>query len=176
MSDKAKLNRLRCRYAYMVRDPDRIGFYRGWMEPLETLCAELEEIFGDERGRFRFSQIKEKFGACQIYFSFASSARASSIAMTTDRILMTEITLRRLIQERFEAAQNATKVRCMICCSDGVVNNRRALGRRHSARVCPPCNSGPTHGPDKLGSPLVSFAQLATVAIQPLQPRVKQRN
>lgn len=35
--------------------------------------------------------------------------------------------LRRLIQERVDVAQNATKVRCMICGSGGEIDNRPAL-------------------------------------------------
>lgn len=127
-SDKAKLNRLRCRYAYMFRHPGLIDIYRGWMEPLERLCAEIEELLGNSCRGFQFHRIKEKFGACRIYFSFEPSTPGSSCARRQTRgSLDREDELRRLIQKRIQSTEAITSVRCMVCGAKGEINVRRAL-------------------------------------------------
>lgn len=49
----------------------------GWYDILDRLCSGIEAVLGDEIGRFRVEQIKEKYGTLRFYYSLDGRAKLS---------------------------------------------------------------------------------------------------
>ena len=47
-----------------------LEFYKGWFPDFVRLCFEVDALLGDERHRFHWDQLKEKFGGYRMHFIF----------------------------------------------------------------------------------------------------------
>ena len=50
-----------------------MDFYKGWFPDFVRLCFELDALLGEERHRFHWVHLKEKFGGYRMYFDFRMS-------------------------------------------------------------------------------------------------------
>lgn len=66
------LKDLQSRYPYQFKDPELgISMAKGWVVVFAQLCADVDQVLGQEKRGFHWSQVKEKFGSARFYFQFA---------------------------------------------------------------------------------------------------------
>lgn len=128
MSDDAKAKALADRCPYMFQQPEMLNLYAGWFGPIEKLCAEIDERLQGRGWTFRFVQIKEKFGACRIYFHLGLPP--SDLATS---VVLQELAVHRMaIESNIETAQAACSSSCMVC-------GRAAATRAYGALLATLC-------------------------------------
>lgn len=66
------------RFPYMFQGPNiGLSIPKGWMPLFEKMCQDINEVLGDDKRHFHFTQCKEKFGSARWYW--AMSGRKPSI-------------------------------------------------------------------------------------------------
>lgn len=66
------LKDLQARYPYQFKDPELgIAMAKGWVVVFAQLCADVDQVLGQDKRGFHWSQVKEKFGSARFYFQFA---------------------------------------------------------------------------------------------------------
>lgn len=100
---------LKDKYPYMFAGPDLgISFARGWFPSFVQLCVDVDQLLGEDRMRFRWIQVKEKFGTARFHFELGRARPG----MRTDQAkaqLMSD--LLKLTQR----ASLASATQCVIC-------------------------------------------------------------
>lgn len=65
------LKDLQARYPYQFKDPELgISMAKGWVVVFAQLCADVDQVLGQDKRGFHWSQVKEKFGSARFYFQF----------------------------------------------------------------------------------------------------------
>jgi hypothetical protein len=65
------LKELQARYPYQFKDPELgISMAKGWVVVFAQLCADVDQVLGQDKRGFHWSQVKEKFGSARFYFQF----------------------------------------------------------------------------------------------------------
>lgn len=65
------LKDLQSRYPYQFKDPELgIAMAKGWVVVFAQLCADVDQVLGQDKRGFHWSQVKEKFGSARFYFQF----------------------------------------------------------------------------------------------------------
>lgn len=100
----------RRRFAHLFQGAGRLEIYRGWIEPLMKLCADVEVALAEQGRAGRFVQIKEKFGACDIRFVVLPSA----ITSADDRSAQA-MKLLADVENKIDATRALTSTMCMVC-------------------------------------------------------------
>lgn len=103
------------------KDHISLEFYRGWMPIVAAVCVQLDRLLGDQRERFHWVQMKEKFGSARLYYAFdgavalrldiispggVSSLRQSQPALPE---------LNQAVRDLVHAAERATRTACLVC-------------------------------------------------------------
>jgi hypothetical protein len=61
---------LRARFPYQFEGKNiGISTPRGWFASFSQLCADIDDLLGQNKRGFHWVQVKEKFGACRAYWS-----------------------------------------------------------------------------------------------------------
>ncbi|ABE47190.1 hypothetical protein [Polaromonas sp. JS666] len=113
---------LRKLFPYMFDKPNTgFSFYRGWMLITAKCCIEIDHLLGENRELFHWVQIKEKYGAARLYYSFADQTAIRLDARLPDAMLQAwefpagNMPLGAAIGRLVAAAEKATAETCMIC-------------------------------------------------------------
>ncbi|MDO8777844.1 MAG: hypothetical protein Q7K57_55820 [Burkholderiaceae bacterium] len=113
---------LRKRFPYMFDKPNTgFSFYRGWMPITAQCCIEIDRLLGEKRELFHWVQIKEKYGAARLYYSFADQTTIRLDARLPDAMLLAwefpagHMPLGAAIGRLVAAAEKATTETCMVC-------------------------------------------------------------
>lgn len=65
------LKELQARYPYQFNEPELgISMAKGWVVVFAQLCADVDQVLGQDKRGFHWSQVKEKFGSARFYFQF----------------------------------------------------------------------------------------------------------
>lgn len=54
---------------------------KGWLAVFETLCADIDQVLGDDKLGFYWIQCKEKYGTARFYFNFADGTSSMRLDM-----------------------------------------------------------------------------------------------
>lgn len=66
------LKDLKALFPYQLEDtPLGICLAKSWMPIFAQLCVDVDQILGEDKRGFHWSQVKEKFGSARFYFAFA---------------------------------------------------------------------------------------------------------
>lgn len=101
---------LKARYPYQFNNPKSLGvsFARGWFKGFAQLCAEIDEILGEDKRGFVWAQVKEKFGSARFHFDIVGRTRKN--AKIAEQIL--DLTLK---------AGRRTAKQCIVCGEPGEI-------------------------------------------------------
>lgn len=127
MSNESRVQDLIVRYPYMF-EVQGLTVYAGWIDPIRSLCDEIHAQLQAGAWTFHFLQIKEKFGACRIYFSLG----LRSSEPHTDAARQNLAQAKEHIGHRVEAVERECSSRCIVC-------GRGATPQRHGAQLAPLC-------------------------------------
>jgi hypothetical protein len=96
-------------------------FYRGWMPIVAGLCLDLDALLGDQRERFFWKQMKEKFGSARLYYQLDDESITmldihnpedpQSVRIQPEEA--SDLFLR--VDSLVEAAEKETSRSCMVC-------------------------------------------------------------
>ncbi|KQP12052.1 hypothetical protein [Pseudorhodoferax sp. Leaf265] len=111
MEEAQQVRALLKRYPSMFKSPELLDVYAGWVPPLVTLCAEIDDLVADQSFVFQFIQIKKKLGQCRIHFVLEQ--RRSDLR--TDGALEKLDRCKKSVQQCVEAAQSSCASRCLVC-------------------------------------------------------------
>lgn len=110
---------LRARFPYQFEgEPISMSHPRGWFHLFSRLCADIDEVLGEDKRGFRWVQVKEKFGATRLYFLLA------------DRVLEQEPELMQRLFQMKNAVEVASAEVCAACGRPGRISDR--TGWRHA--------------------------------------------
>ena len=103
---------LKARYPYQFNNPKSLGvsFARGWFKGFTQLCAEIDEILGDDKRGFVWAQVKEKFGSARFHFDIVGRARKNA-------------KIAQQIQDLTLKAGSRTAKQCIVCGEPGEMRN-----------------------------------------------------
>jgi len=60
---------LRSRYPYQFNDTELgVAVAQGWQTIFARLCADVDQVLGEDKRGFHWSQVKEKFGSARFYY------------------------------------------------------------------------------------------------------------
>lgn len=66
---------LKARYPYQFAGPQiSMSFSRGWFSLFAQLCADIDQVLGDDKRGFHWRQVKEKLGQARVYYQLAEGA------------------------------------------------------------------------------------------------------
>lgn len=106
---------LKLRFPYMFADPViSMDFYKGWFPDFVRLCFELDALLGEERHRFYWDQLKEKFGSYEMYFSFSLSSEEEN-----DEGFASMTALRERVRLAVERCAAVMDHKCCMCGDPG---------------------------------------------------------
>jgi hypothetical protein len=114
---------LKARYPYMFEGPNLgIAISRGWFPMVEKLCADIDQLLGDDKHGFNWAQIKQKYGSIRLYWEFDPRGKAAkggepllSRPKTPNRLRPLQEAIDKLVQE----VETLTETCCMVCGSPG---------------------------------------------------------
>lgn len=127
---------LKLRFPYMFAGhPISLEFYRGWFPCFVKVCFVIDELLGDERHRFSWVRLTEKFGGYRMSFSFQLPPSAADGGDETDRTLTDDYQQseeRRVLMELRDQIRSAVK-RCAVlldtlCCVCSGPGSKRTGG------------------------------------------------
>jgi hypothetical protein len=112
---------------------------RGWFPLVNRLCDELEQLLGEEIGRFKVRQVKEKLGTLRFYWGLpARHADAKETRLEVSP-------LAEALSERIRAAELESSRICEVCGGPGQLTAEKGTlttrCRDHSS-VDPPGSVG----------------------------------
>jgi hypothetical protein len=110
------------RFPYMFSDPRmNFEFYRGWFPWFVYLCFVLDELLWDEhkdeRNRFRWTQLKERFGGYHMHFAFRLPALTPGAVDNEEQVALTA--LRDQIRSRIKRCASGLDTTCFVCGFEG---------------------------------------------------------
>ena len=113
------------RFPYMFAG-DNIGLSmaHGWEPLFETLCVDIDALLGDDKRKFHWTQLKEKFGCARFHWSM-DNARIASDLISPERLEVAKTsatTLREKIALLVSEAQAKTQHMCIVCGQPGKVD------------------------------------------------------
>lgn len=100
---------LQDKYPYMFAGPDpNVSFARGWFSLFVRLCKDVDTLLGEDRMRFRWTQVKEKFGTARFHFELGR-ARPGMRTGQAKAQLMSDL------MQLTQRASLASAKQCVIC-------------------------------------------------------------
>lgn len=87
-----------------------MDFYKGWFTDFVRLCCELDALLGEERHRFHWVQLKEKFGSYEMYFSFSWPSKDEN-----DEGFASMTALRERVRSAVERCAVVMDHKCCVC-------------------------------------------------------------
>ena len=113
------------RFPYMFAG-DNIGLSmaHGWEPLFETLCVDIDALLGDDKRKFHWTQLKEKFGCARFHWSM-DNARIASDLISPERLEVAKTsatTLREKIALLVGEAQAQAQHMCIVCGQPGKVD------------------------------------------------------
>ena len=79
-NEPSQLQGLLARFPYMfsLAESDRrraYVFFRGWMPTFALMCEQIDEILGSDKRDFKWTRVREKFGAPSLVYQMRGQAR-----------------------------------------------------------------------------------------------------
>lgn len=107
---------LKRRFPYMFADQDAsISFYKGWFQSLVQLCEDIDALLGDDRERFRWTQVKEKFGVARFHFELGRARPGMRTGAAKAQLM------EQLLQLTAKAGAASSKL-CVVCGAPGALD------------------------------------------------------
>lgn len=110
-------------FSFLDEHPYMYERYQGWWQILVRLCRQVDELLGDEKARFRWVQIKEKWGTGRFYWRLGDDTALHVDLQMPEAVAHLELGpkshLGKRIQELVHAAQEDTSRTCMVCGTAG---------------------------------------------------------
>lgn len=130
------LQDLQTLYPYQFSAPVLgIAMAKGWGVVFAQLCADVDQVLGENKRGFHWSQVKEKFGSARFYFEFADRRPDLRLDLhmpggLVSEVVPTERPVRSEDDRSFEqvnaeirklalAAEAATRRACLVCGKEG---------------------------------------------------------
>ena len=109
-------------YPYMFKgEALGLALHRGWYPTFAKLCADIDELLGEDKRGFHWVQLKEKFGAARWYAHYELkegerggvqfSVQQEDGSMKPIDPNLSAVTINGLINQ----AQAATAMQCVVC-------------------------------------------------------------
>lgn len=129
---------IKSKYPYMFSDQTiEASLAHGWIDLFAQLCDDLDAILGDERARFSWIQVKEKFGSARFYWKFGKyepllrlniigNDEILTIKMPTVRhrnAANNDEALMKKISELADEAERLTRETCIACAARGQLDS-----------------------------------------------------
>ena len=144
------LKELQARYPYQFNEPELgISMAKGWVVVFAQLCADVDQVLGQDKRGFHWSQVKNKFGSGRFYFQFTGRqpdlrldiqmpSGVLSQAVPVERRIRTDQDrsfeqVKTEIQRLAMLAEQATKRVCLVCGKEG----RQDVGTGYVLVLCP---------------------------------------
>jgi len=113
------------RFPYMFAG-DYIGLSmtHGWEPMFVKLCEDIDALLGDDKRKFHWTQLKEKFGSARFHWSM-DNARIASDLINPERLAIAKqaaTSLREKIALLVGEAQAKTQHMCVVCGQPGKVD------------------------------------------------------
>lgn len=129
---------LKAKYLYMFPD-ESLGFSiaHGWIDLFAQLCADIEALLGEEKLRFHWIQVKEKFGSARFYWQFGKYEPLLTIDIFGEDEIVSirvpsvrrrkhakddELHMKR-IDELVKSATRKTREMCVVCGEPGKLDS-----------------------------------------------------
>jgi hypothetical protein len=121
---------LMARFSYMFDGPNiGISFVRGWHPMFVKLCEDIDAALGESKRKFRWLQVKEKFGSARFYYSVKGKSELridmiSPTAIQSMRLVKKSpgkpdaadlAAMREKIRDLVDAAEAWTQDHCIVC-------------------------------------------------------------
>ncbi len=107
---------LKRKYPYMFADPDAyISFSKGWFRSFVQLCRDVDELLGDDRNRFHWTQVKEKFGTARFHFELGRAKPGMRTGDAKAQLLKQLLMLT-------EKAGSESRKQCVVCGAPGTLD------------------------------------------------------
>lgn len=158
------------RFPYMFNQENLgFSFYRGWMPIIAGACIDIDQVLGERRQRFYWTQIKEKFGTLRLHSTFDCDSEVRvDIYSQKDQLsfrapLATDINpseLRKAIYALVQAAEEEAARSCMVC---GVPSRPQSYGG-NIMNLCP------DHHPQKVKRPGEGGWEMVRKLMEPSPP------
>jgi hypothetical protein len=128
---------LKQRFAYMF-EGDNIGISipKGWMPEFAKLCEQIDELLGQDKCGFHWTQCKEKFGSARWYWTMQgerkqalridiiSGMQAVSTTLKSTKPTQSEPSLEDQIGELIGKAESKTQQDCIVCGEGGKLDQQ----------------------------------------------------
>lgn len=123
------------RFPYMFAGPNiGLSIPKGWMPLFEKMCEDIDEVLGDDKRGFHFSQCKEKFGAARWYWTMEGRGQSLRLDMiapngVVSTLLKTpasdkpEHSVSEQISKIIEEAEGKTQSSCIVCGKHAKLDN-----------------------------------------------------
>lgn len=140
---------LQATYPYMFSGRNiGLSISRGWFELFARLCHDIDQVLGNDKQNFHWSQLKEKFGAPRWYFDLGKQKSQKRIDLITGNSSLVKFrakvkdkdVVRKAINDLVDKAEAIASKQCISCGSPGkndatggfylVVCEKHAVARR----------------------------------------------
>lgn len=118
----AALRALKRRHCYMFAGANTAyDFYRGWLPDLIVACDSIDRLLGEDKRRFRFTQVKEKLGWARYYWRTEETRPLRLSLFTPDGLLERQHGLENADAAAHEIAQilltaeASSRRKCIVC-------------------------------------------------------------
>lgn len=130
------LKDLQARYPYQFNEPELgIALAKGWVVVFARLCADVDQVLGQDKRGFHWSQVKEKFGSARFYFQFAGRQPDLRLDIQMPGGVLSQVVpferrirtdqdrsfeqVKTEIQQLAMLAEQATRCVCLVCGKEG---------------------------------------------------------
>ncbi len=144
------LKDLQARYPYQFKDPELgISMAKGWVVVFAQLCSDVDQVLGQDKRGFHWSQVKEKFGSARFYFQFTGRQPDLRLDIhmpggVLSQVLPFDRQIRNEQDRSFEQvkaeihglaiqAEKATRHACLVCGKEG----SQDIGNGYVLVLCP---------------------------------------
>lgn len=144
------LKDLQARYPYQFKDPELgVSMAKGWVVVFAQLCADVDQVLGQDKRGFHWSQVKQKFGSGRFYFQFTDRKPDLRLDIQMPGGVLSQVVpferrirsdqdrsfeqVKTAIQRLAMLAEVATKRVCLVCGKEG----RQDVGTGYVLVLCP---------------------------------------
>lgn len=144
------LKDLQARYPYQFKDPELgIALAKGWVVVFAQLCADVDQVLGQDKRGFHWSQVKEKLGSARFYIQFTGRQPDLRLDIQMQGGVLSQVVpferrirtdqdrsfeqVKTEIQQLAMLAEQATRRVCLVCGNEG----SQDVGTGYSLVLCP---------------------------------------
>lgn len=131
------IDELKRRFPYMFLEPNLgINIAKGWSEHFEKLCVEIDQLLGQDKMGFHFTQCKEKFGEGRFYFRWGRNTAPMRVDIQTPNGVLSFRNdpisrrkprpgddVKRKVEELIAALESDTRSTCIVCSAPGKLHS-----------------------------------------------------